>query len=142
MIIATLSASFREGTNNSSFCTDWPFLTNDEQRKIAQLVVDLGAGTSLVGKNKPSHVYDDFGKIKGSDGYEECGYWHYHCGITWIPHTYKCHTIALRFNPDGMASDECIHYYKEDEDKIVIVGYSKQHSPFMLSDVPGNPFFD
>lgn len=73
MIIATLSASFREGTNNSSFCTDWPFLTNDEQRKIAQLVVDLGAGTSLVGKNKPSHVYDDFGKIKGSDGYEECG---------------------------------------------------------------------
>lgn len=141
MITATLSGFFREGANNSDFCTDWPFLSESEQKKIAQFVVDLGEGKSLIGKNKPSHVDDNYDKIEGADGYEENGYWHYHSGLSWFPHTFKCYTVRLAFNPGGKASRECIHYYKKGADEIVIVGYSKNHIPFMLADDPLNPFF-
>lgn len=142
MITAILSGFFRDGGNNTDFCTDWPFLSVEERKKIAGFVKDLGEGTPVVGKNKPSHVNDNFDKIYGTDGYEQNNYWHYHCGESWLKHTYKAHTVRLKFNPNGQASCECIHYYKESEDKIVIVGYSRNHIPFLLSDIDKNPFFD
>ncbi|EEZ9010101.1 hypothetical protein C2D52_002889, partial [Escherichia coli O57:H16] len=67
--------------------------------------------------------------------------WHYHCGPTWYPNTFKNYTINLNFNPGGMHSNECIHYAKNDNE-IVIVGFSREHIPFLSSDGNNNPLFN
>ncbi|WP_210506806.1 hypothetical protein [Pantoea ananatis] len=140
-IKATLSDEFNPGFLDKQFSTDWIHLTPDEKKVIAQFAVDLGEGKALKGKNKPSWVDDNFEKISGSDGYEQENYWHYHCGPTWYESTFKGMTVDLKFNPNGMASDQCIHYIKNSDDKITIVGYSRQHIPFLPSDWGDNPFF-
>ena len=101
---------------------------------------DVANGRSLVGKNKPSWVDDNHEKIPGTDNYEQQNYWHYHCGPTWYPNTFKNHTVNLKFNPSGKHSNECIHYAK-DGDKIIVVGYSREHIPFLPSDYNDNPLF-
>ncbi|MCP1438021.1 hypothetical protein J3D56_001457 [Erwinia persicina] len=140
-IQATLSDEFNPGSLDEPFSTDWIYLTPDEQRTIARFAIDIGEGRALKGKNKPSWVNDNYEKIAGSDGYEEQNYWHYHCGPTWYEETFKGLTVDLRFNPNGMASDECIHYIKKSDTQITIIGYSRRHIPFLASDWGENPFF-
>lgn len=123
------------------FATDWPQLNQNEQGVIANFMISLAKGEPLKGKNKPSWVTDDFEKLSGTDAYEQENYWHYHCGPTWYSATFKGQTVDLKFNPGGMHSEECIHYYKKSDDHIVIVGYSKKHIPFLKPDNPDNPFF-
>lgn len=140
-ITATLSDSFLLGQYDTEFATDWPFLDADEQQTIAQFMHDVGNDFALRGKNKPSWVNDDHEKIPGTDDYERQKYWHYHCGPSWYQSTFRGQTLNLKFNPNGMHSLECIHYVRESDDRITIVGYSKNHIPFLTSDDPRNPFF-
>lgn len=141
MITASLSEDFLGGENDTLFLTDFPFLSEEERERIANFVEEVGSGKSVIGKNKPSYWDDDGSKIRGTDLYESYDYWHYHCGKSWLDHTFKCYTVGLKFNPSGKASKECIHYYKISEECIKIVGYSRSHIPFLLSDVSNNPFF-
>ncbi|SLK13589.1 hypothetical protein SAMN03159434_1105 [Enterobacter sp. NFR05] len=138
--ITRISNSFLTGTSNIPFATDGPNLTDQELKVIQDFLEDVANGRSLVGKNKPSWVDDNYDKIPGSDNYEQENYWHYHCGPTWYPNTFKNHTVDLKFNPGGKHSNECIHYAK-DGDEIVIVGYSRDHIPFLSSDYNDNPLF-
>lgn len=107
-----ISNSFLNGESNTPFAVDGPFLTDDEIKIIQRFLEDVANGRALVGKNKPSWVDDNHDKIPGSDNYEQENYWHYHCGPTWYPNTFKNYTINLNFNPGGMHSNECIHYAK------------------------------
>lgn len=141
-ITAILSDSFLAGKTSTKFATDWVHLSSPEKAVIAQFMVDVGEGKSLVGKNKPSWVDDNHEKIPGTDGYEQESYWHYHCGPGWNTYTFKGYTVDLAFNPNGKASQECIHYFKKSISEIVIVGYSRVHIPFLVSDWGPNPFFD
>ncbi|MEN3751666.1 hypothetical protein ABC733_00085 [Mangrovibacter sp. SLW1] len=129
-IIATLADSFMNGSSDDLFATDWPFLTVTERRNIAEFMVYLGRDYALKGKNKPSWVDDYHNTIPGTDDYERLNYWHYHCGPTWNVNTFRSQTINLKFNPGGMHSSECIHYVRESDTSIVIVGYSRNHIPF------------
>lgn len=140
-ITATLSDEFLLGEYETNFATDWPFLNPKEQKVIAEFIYAVGNSEPLKGKNKPSWVDDNYEKITGTDGYEEGCYWHYHCGPGWRPSTFKGLTIDLKFNPNGMHSDECIHYIKHNESSITIVGYSRKHIPYLLSDYGNSPFF-
>ena len=96
----------------------------------------------VIGKNKESWLTDDRDKIPLTDGYEEESYWHYHCGPSWQHNTFKNRTRCLVFNPGGKSSSECIHYYPVAEDEIIVVGFSRNHIPFIPSDVLDNPFFN
>ncbi|AUO58626.1 TPA: hypothetical protein IF963_001152 [Escherichia coli] len=136
-----ISNSFLHGESNTPFAVDGPFLTDDEIKIIQRFLEDVANGRALVGKNKPSWVDDNHDKIPGSDNYEQENYWHYHCGPTWYPNTFKNYTINLNFNPGGMHSNECIHYAKNDNE-IVIVGFSREHIPFLSSDGNNNPLFN
>lgn len=138
--ITRISNGFLTGTSNIPFAVDGPHLTDDEIKVIQNFLEDVANGRSLVGKNKPSWVDDNHDKIPGSDNYEQENYWHYHCGPTWRPHTFKNRTVDLKFNPGGKHSNECIHYAK-DGNEIVIVGYSRDHIPFLPSDYNDNPLF-
>ncbi len=67
----------------------------------------------LLEKTSPRGLMITMIKIPGSDNYEQENYWHYHCGPTWYPNTFKNYTINLNFNPSGRHSNECIHYAKK-----------------------------
>ncbi|HHT0060528.1 TPA: hypothetical protein ACTXAJ_003382 [Raoultella planticola] len=136
----SVATGFITGESNIPFAVDGPNLTDDELKVIQSFLEDVANGRSLVGKNKPSWVDDNHDKIPGSDNYEQQNYWHYHCGPTWYPHTFKNHTVNLKFNPGGKHSNECIHYAK-DGDKIIVVGFSREHIPFLPSDYNNNPLF-
>ncbi|WP_225182172.1 hypothetical protein [Pectobacterium aroidearum] len=140
-ITATFSHLFLQGDGNTPFAVDGPFLTEEERLTIAEFMKDLGEGKPLRGKNKPSWVNDDHEDIPGSEAYKDLNYWHYHCGTTWNEATFKGMTIDLKFNPNGMHSNECIHYIKESDSKITIVGYSREHVPFLSPNDKRNPFF-
>ncbi|ROU17788.1 hypothetical protein EB837_02920 [Kluyvera ascorbata] len=135
-----VAESFRTGASNTPFAVDGTHLTDDELQVIQNFMEDVANGRTLVGKNKPSWVDDNHNKIPGSDNYEQENYWHYHCGPTWRPNTFKNRTVDLKFNPGGKHSTECIHYAK-DGNEIVIVGYSRVHIPFLPSDYNDNPLF-
>ncbi|KAF6685042.1 hypothetical protein [Pantoea sp. EKM20T] len=139
----TLSGHFLEGENDTLFCTDWRYLTPDEKISILTFIKDIDEQTHVIGKNKESWLDDDRDEILGAEGYKDENYWHYHCGPGWYHNTFRCMTKCLYFNPGGKASHECIHYYPvpEENGKIVVVGYSRIHIPFLRSDDPRNPFF-
>ncbi|ENV9332119.1 hypothetical protein ACV822_004638 [Klebsiella aerogenes] len=141
-ITATLSDAFLDGEYDTEFAADWGYLTSQEQAVIAEFMHNIGNGYALRGKNKPSWVYDDYETIPGTSGYEAENYWHYHCGPTWNNAPFKSQTIDLKFNPGGMQSNECIHYAKVSSTEIVIVGYSRNHIPFLKSEDTLNPFFN
>ena len=136
-----ISDGFIQGTSNIPFAIDGQHLTDNELEIIQKFLEDVINGRSLVGKNKPSWVDDNYDKIPGSDNYEQENYWHYHCGPSWKDYTFKNHTVDLNFNPSGKHSKECIHYSKFD-DEIVIVGFSRDHIPFLSSDNGNNPLFE
>ena len=136
----SVATGFITGESNIPFAVDGPNLTDDELKVIQSFLEDVANGRSLVGKNKPSWVDDNHEKIPGTDNYEQQNYWHYHCGPTWYPNTFKNHTVNLKFNPSGKHSNECINYAK-DGDKIIVVGYSREHIPFLPSDYNDNPLF-
>lgn len=136
-----IAEGFRTGESNTDFAVDGPFLSDKELKIIKEFMESVATGDSLVGKNKPSWVDDNYDKIPGSDNYEQEQYWHYHCGPTWYPNTFKNRTVDLKFNPGGMHSHECIHYSKDDSE-IVIVGFSREHIPFQTSDSGSNPLFE
>lgn len=138
----TLSGYFLDGENNTDFCTDWNFLTTEEKRNIINFVKEIAEKEYVKGKNKESWVDDYHQEIYGADGYKEENYWHYHCGPTWSKAPFKSMTKCLFFNPGGAASQQCIHYYpSEESNEIIIVGYSRNHIPFLLPDDPNNKFF-
>lgn len=141
-ITGIISQAFRDGDNNTKFSTDWKHLTEDERDAILDFIDEISEKEYIKGKNKESWLDDDREKIPDTDGYEEDKYWHYHCGPTWRYHTFKSMTRCLYFNPGGMASPECIHYYHLSPDQIMIVGFSRDHDPFLKSEDPRNLFYN
>ncbi|EPG3942875.1 TPA: hypothetical protein MCJ79_002482 [Klebsiella pneumoniae] len=141
-IKGTLSESFLDGQNDCAFAIDWEFLTEEEQDLILNFLLEISHKEHVIGKNKESWLTDERDKIPLTDGYEEESYWHYHCGPSWQHNTFKNWTRCLVFNPGGKSSSECIHYYPVAEDEIIVVGFSRNHIPFMPSDVLDNPFFN
>ncbi|HHL1593982.1 hypothetical protein [Klebsiella quasipneumoniae] len=139
----TLSGYFRDGENDTEFCTDWKFLTKEEKTEIINFIKEIAEKEFITGKNKESWVDDNHQDIPGADGYRDENYWHYHCGPDWAGGRLKSMTKCLFFNPGGMASQQCIHYYplENEENEIVIIGYSRNHIPFLLPDDPNNKFF-
>ncbi|MBQ4781240.1 hypothetical protein F9U38_12050 [Pectobacterium versatile] len=138
-----ISGFFRDGDNNTEFCTDWKFLTADEKTNILEFIKEISTKEYINGKNKESWVDDNHHDIQGAEGYKEENYWHYHCGPKWFQTKLKSITKCMHFNPDGLSSYECIHYYPSSETKneIIIVGYSRNHIPFLLPSDPDNAFF-
>ncbi|MCA6941322.1 hypothetical protein LF927_09010 [Pectobacterium polaris] len=136
-----LSEGFLDGGNNTPFSVDWRHLTEDEQDLILSFLKEINIQEDVIGKNKESWLTDQRQKIPLTDGYEAECYWHYHSGPTWDHNSFRNRTRCLVFNPGGKASPECIHYYPVSSDEIIIVGFSRDHIPFIPSDVPNNPFF-
>ena len=62
---------FRTGVSNEPFAVDGPHLTDLELETIQNFMEDVANGRTLVGKNKPSWVDDNYDKIPGSDNYEQ-----------------------------------------------------------------------
>lgn len=141
-ITGVISQAFRDGDNDTTFTTDWKYLSEEERDVILDFIDEISEKDFVKGKNTESWLNDDRDKIPGTDGYENDGYWHYHCGPTWRYNSFKCMTRCLYFNPGGMVSPQCIHYYHDGPEKIYIVGFSRDHDPFLKSDDIKNLFFN
>lgn len=138
-----LHVAFQDGTLNSCEFKDLKNLNTDEIRLLTTFITKVTKEESLVGKNKPSWLNDQGEKIEDTDAYEEGNYWHYHCGPYSDSSCLQVMTFNLNFNPKGMTSNAVIHYQKEKDGKVVIVGFSPTHLPFPKSDDPhDNPLFE
>lgn len=137
-----LHSAFQKGQLNDHQFTDLPNFSEDQVKLLTTFMGKVVNEEPLLGKNKPSWLNDDHEKIPDTDAYEDGNYWHYHCG----PYTENKHvnrmTFNLNFNADGLTSDAVIHYQKEADGTVLIVGFSKTHVPFPKSDEPHeNPLF-
>ena len=55
----TLSGYFRDGENDTEFCTDWKFLTKEEKTEIINFIKEIAEKEFITGKNKESWVDDN-----------------------------------------------------------------------------------
>lgn len=138
-----LDPPFQTGALNEDFFIDLPHMNDEQKKALAKFIEKTTNGDPLPGKNKPSHLDDNLGKIPQTDLYEEGNYWHYHCGPSYSNPTNPSLTFNLGINLNGATSAEVIHYIKskENEDDITIVAYSPKHTPFPNSDSEDNPLF-
>ncbi|PIJ42822.1 hypothetical protein [Tatumella sp. OPLPL6] len=137
----TLSESFLDGHNDTAFSTDWRNLTDDERKIIADFIVEIRDNEYVDGKNKQSWLSDSGKTMPYSTGYQRENYWHYHSGPSWDNRGAYDFTKCMYANVKGRGSKECIHYYPVSNSEIIIVGFSRDHIPFIPSDDPSNPFF-
>jgi len=137
-----IHAAFQNGQLNEKYFVDLPHLTDDQKKALATFLGKITREEPLVGKNKPSWLWDDETKIPKTDAYEEGNYWHYHCGPYGKNVQVRTMTFNLAFNARGLTSDEVIHYQKMDDGTVLVVGFSPDHDPFPRSDAPHhNPLF-
>ncbi|HBS3678025.1 TPA: hypothetical protein MAG16_005402, partial [Klebsiella quasipneumoniae subsp. similipneumoniae] len=47
----TLSGYFRDGENDTEFCTDWKFLTKEEKTEIINFIKEIAEKEFITGKN-------------------------------------------------------------------------------------------
>ena len=137
-----LDTPFEEGTLDEEFFIDLPKMDTEQKKALARFIKKTTSGESLPGKNKPSHLDDNLNKISGTDNYENGGYWHYHCGLNYSPSSQFSMTFDLGTNLNGSTSAEVIHYIKESNNEVLVVGFSPKHIPFPNSDWDYNPLFD
>ncbi|WP_337155250.1 hypothetical protein [Proteus terrae] len=138
-----LHVAFQDGNLNSSEFKDLKNFSDEEIRLLTTFISNVTNEKSLVGKNKPSWLNDNGEKIADTDAYEDGNYWHYHCGPYNESARIQAVTFNLNFNPLGLTSNAVIHYQKENDGKILIVGFSPTHLPFPKSDDPHeNPLFE
>lgn len=142
-IIAKLANAFASGSLNEAEFVDLPFMKEEHVKALQKFISRLANGEGLEGKNKPSWLNDNLDEIKNTQSYKDNNYWHYHCGPGYSNSSLKSITYNLNMNLDGMTSPEVIHYQKESDGTILIVGFSPEHIPFPTSDDPNydNPLF-
>jgi len=138
-----LDQSFEDGSLDTRNFKDLSYLTDKELVYLATFMEKVKDGVGLLGKNKPSWLSDEQEELPNTSSYKDGNYWHYHCGDFGTSKV-KSITYNLALNIDGLTSPEVLHYIKEDDNSIVIVGYSPKHKPFPASDHPRypNPLFE
>jgi len=133
-----LLPEFTEGAFDNATWTDMSHMTPDEIARMSSWVADVLEGKAHVGANKPSWLSK--GELaRGAEPYRDSNVWHYHCG----PYRPKDYGTALTnncldANYDGHHSTSVYHYAKN-ADTIVVVGYSRSHSPFPIPGGKKNP---
>lgn len=133
-----LHPDFTSGGFNYHTWTDMSHMTPDEVARMSSWVTDVLGGKTHVGANKPSWLAQG-ALAPGAEPYRDSNIWHYHCG----PYKLKDYGTALTnnsldANPDGHHCGPVYHYTKNAE-TIVVLGYSRSHSPFPIPTSKKNP---
>lgn len=138
-----LNPAFQTGTLNDGVFVDFSYLDSDQMNALVSFMTNVGQGKPLPGKNKPSWQDDSGQTIPFCQSYEQDNFWHYHCGPTYSPRNGYSLTHDLGLNVFGLTSAEVIHYRKEGDDKVIIEGFMRTHTPFPKSNDPNkeNPLF-
>ncbi|QFT13416.1 hypothetical protein [Vibrio sp. THAF190c] len=135
-----LHKSFFQGMTNNCYFVDYQNLSDEHLDLLMDFVDDVIDGNKLKGRNKPSWHDKDGKDIPKAKAYKQCKVWHYHAGPHADDADYK--TLNVRQpNYEDYTSDAVIHYswLGEQQDKIVILGFSPQHKKFPLPSDKGNP---
>jgi hypothetical protein len=133
-----VSPEFANGPFDYATWTDMAFMTPDEIARMSSWVSDILDGKTHVGANKPSWLSKG-SLAPGAEPYRDNNIWHYHCG----PYKPKDFGTAvtndcLDVNYDGHHCAAVYHYAKN-ADTIVVLGYSRSHSPFPTPGSKKNP---
>lgn len=129
---------FENGTSNTNKMTDKPFMSPDELASLAAWVANILSGQAQDGLNKPSWI-DNNTELVGAELYKKNNVWHYHCGpYAGATSCYSKTDASLNHNSGGAHSAAAYHYAKHN-DVIVVLGYSKIHTPFPKATSRSNP---
>ena len=132
--------------NSSDFVVDHKNLSAEEKEALYKWVYDFLNRVDHEGSNKPSwqcwgQEFDDGSQA----GYKKHNAWHYHCGPSYNL-SKVAHVVTdwwLPLNHTGRESPEVVHYsISKVEGKplgITVVGFSRNHVPFLSSTAPANP---
>lgn len=138
-----LAEDFSGGNVNTSEFVDLPYMQQGHVVALRDFISKVTKGEPLVGKNKPSWLDDNLDEICHTESYKDNDYWHYHCGPSYSQSAVRSMTYDLGLNLDGLTSAEVIHYQKNSDGSVLVVGFSPNHIPFPPSDAPDyeNPLF-
>lgn len=137
-MLVSLSKQFEQGTLNSEFFQDLPYLNDTQLDLLLDFIEAVEKDELLVGKNKTSWQNNLGEEIPNTTFYRQHHFWHYHCGEYQgsIP---ECYTVRLAWNVKGLTSSAVLHYQKISEDEIFILAYSPRHIPFPRENAVFNP---
>lgn len=140
-----IHVKFANGLLDGPFLVDLMNMDEDEDDALAAWLSDLSQGSTHPGRNKPSWLLNQDGSPKPGTYYRN-EIWHYHCGPTFRPNDAATPTApSLPHNENGLTSASCIHYSKlvkpmlAEQREITILGYSRDHAPFLKDDDRSNP---
>lgn len=140
-----IHVKFANGSLDGPFLVDLMNMGEDEDDALAAWLSDLSQGNMHPGRNKPSWLWNQDGSPKRGTYYRN-EIWHYHCGPVFRPNGAATPTAAsLPHNENGLTSATCIHYSKlvkpmqAEQREITILGYSRDHAPFLRDDDRSNP---
>ena len=120
---------FETGQSDKPALTDAPFMTEKEQERMEQWVLDIMTGQPLEGLNKPSWTHGG-ATLSSAKAYRDNNVWHYHCGpYRSVPPGHRMTGCDLPENLMGKPSAAIYHYAKQ-HDVIVVLGFSREHIPF------------
>ncbi len=138
-----LAEDFSGGSVNTPEFVDLPYMQPVHVVALRDFISKVAKGEPLVGKNKPSWLDDNLNELSNTESYKANDYWHYHCGPSYSQGAVKSMTYNLGLNLDGLTSAEVIHYQKNGDGSVLVVGFSPNHVPFPRSDSPHyeNPLF-
>lgn len=141
-----LHKQFLNFANSSDFVVDHKKMTLEEKEALYKWVSDFLSKVDHVGSNKPSWLCWGQGFDDGSRAdYEKSNAWHYHCGPTYniTSNEHESTEWWLPENHLGRESTQAVHYsiakVVDVPRGITVVGFSRNHIPFLGSSNPSNP---